>query len=394
MDRLARTSVPLDKAGSQSHDKSGVALCLSGRGYSAMLFQAGCLWRLNELGWLSRIHCVSSVSAAAITAGVLALSWRALEFDRRGIARNFVKHVIEPIRRIAGQTVEDWSVIGAAYSSYSPGEIIANALDEYLFAGATLQAVPAQGDGGAPHFVFSASNIVSGSLFSFSRSRIWDSRGGIIVAQPNLRLALAIAASTSRAPWLSTTVTLNESGCGVNTISDSTEGSSRPLTLELTDGGMLDSFGVEAVWDSYRVFLVSDGGSGVPREPEPCVDFAPNTARMVDILADRLRLARRRELFNTMTAPPNNSDRIATYWDITAGCPDRKRSAPPYPRTPKPHGIAEEPALRAIRACQQDDLINRGHAAVMACCGDGLKNRANSLGDLHIRTSSVERCTE
>ena len=38
----------------------GVALCLSGGGYRAMLFHAGTLWRLNELGWLKRLNRVEA----------------------------------------------------------------------------------------------------------------------------------------------------------------------------------------------------------------------------------------------------------------------------------------------------------------------------------------------
>ena len=40
----------------------GMALCLSGGGYRAMLFHLGTLWRLNELGILSQIKRISSVS--------------------------------------------------------------------------------------------------------------------------------------------------------------------------------------------------------------------------------------------------------------------------------------------------------------------------------------------
>ena len=47
--------------------EAGMALCLSGGGYRAMLFHAGCLWRLNELGLLSSLKRVSSVSGGSIT---------------------------------------------------------------------------------------------------------------------------------------------------------------------------------------------------------------------------------------------------------------------------------------------------------------------------------------
>jgi len=33
----------------------GVALCLSGGGYRAMIFHVGAIWRLNELGYLAKL---------------------------------------------------------------------------------------------------------------------------------------------------------------------------------------------------------------------------------------------------------------------------------------------------------------------------------------------------
>jgi predicted acylesterase/phospholipase RssA len=49
-----------------------------------MLFQAGALWRLNELGYLPRLDRISSVSRGSITAGVLASRWNQLSFDQNG----------------------------------------------------------------------------------------------------------------------------------------------------------------------------------------------------------------------------------------------------------------------------------------------------------------------
>jgi NTE family protein len=68
----------------------GIALCLSGGGYRAMLFHTGAIWRLVELGLLgsgnqvvrspdgtSRVvgtlQRISSVSGGSLTAGVLGL---------------------------------------------------------------------------------------------------------------------------------------------------------------------------------------------------------------------------------------------------------------------------------------------------------------------------------
>src|SRR5450759_332486 len=49
----------------------GIGLALSGGGFRAMLFHAGALLRLNELGVLSRVARISSVSGGSIAAGYL-----------------------------------------------------------------------------------------------------------------------------------------------------------------------------------------------------------------------------------------------------------------------------------------------------------------------------------
>ena len=69
----------------QRQPQEGIALCLSGGGYRAMLFHTGSLWRLNEAGLLAKLDRISSVSGGSITAGVLGLAWSQLAFDAQGV---------------------------------------------------------------------------------------------------------------------------------------------------------------------------------------------------------------------------------------------------------------------------------------------------------------------
>ena len=48
-----------------AHPTPGVALCLSGGGYRAMLFHLGALWRLNDAGLLRGLVRISSVSGGS-----------------------------------------------------------------------------------------------------------------------------------------------------------------------------------------------------------------------------------------------------------------------------------------------------------------------------------------
>ena len=99
----------------------GVALCLSGGGYRAMLFHVGVVWRLHEAGWLQKLDRVSSVSGGSITAGALALAWPRLAAE--GLESTFVA----PVRELAGRTVDATSVIAGALTSDTISERVAKA---------------------------------------------------------------------------------------------------------------------------------------------------------------------------------------------------------------------------------------------------------------------------
>src|ERR1700694_5424734 len=96
---------------SLSQPSPGMALCLSGGGYRAMLFHLGTLWRLNELGLLKGLKKISSVSGGSITAGVLGLAWKNLDFEVSGKAVNFEQLIVSPIRALAGVTIDAGSIL-------------------------------------------------------------------------------------------------------------------------------------------------------------------------------------------------------------------------------------------------------------------------------------------
>jgi NTE family protein len=77
-----------------------------------MLFHLGALWRLNEAGYLPRLDRVSSVSGGSMTSGALALAWPALDFDHTtGVGRNFGPAFVDPLRKLAGTTIDLWAIV-------------------------------------------------------------------------------------------------------------------------------------------------------------------------------------------------------------------------------------------------------------------------------------------
>ncbi|MDQ3707291.1 MAG: patatin-like phospholipase family protein [Chloroflexota bacterium] len=143
----------------------GIALCLSGGGYRAMLFHLGALWRLNELGYLERLSRISSVSGGSITAGALALAWHKLRFsgDPPRVAENFKEEVVLPVRGLAAKTIDIWAILRGLFWGGTTSTHIASYYNRYLFRDRTMQALPKPGQG--PDFIFNASNLQSGVLW-------------------------------------------------------------------------------------------------------------------------------------------------------------------------------------------------------------------------------------
>ena len=91
--------------------RPGIGFSLSGGGYRAMIFHLGALIRLNEAGILAKIKRISSVSGGSITAGVLGMKWKRLTFVG-GVANNLQAEVVDPVRKMAGKTIDATAIIG------------------------------------------------------------------------------------------------------------------------------------------------------------------------------------------------------------------------------------------------------------------------------------------
>ena len=331
----------------------GPALCLSGGGYRAMVFHVGVLWRLNEAGYLTRLDRISSVSGGSITAGVLALHWKDLGFDGRGVAAAFENRVVGPIREMAGHTIDAKAIFGGLVLPGSIGEKVAAAYDRYLFKGATLQDLP-----DAPRFVINATNVQSGALWRFTKPYMADYRVGK-VDRPTLPLATAVAASSAFPPVLSPVeldlepgAVQSQPGCDL---------CYEPYTTNvvLTDGGVYDNMGLETVWKRYRTVLVSDAGGKMQAEAEPEGDWAQHARRILDLVDNQVRSLRKRQVI----AAYQDGSRQGAYWGIRTDIADYALGDAlpcPFDRTLE---LANTPTrLKRLEADLQERLINWGYA--------------------------------
>ena len=132
---------------------------------------------------------------------MLGLAWPKLAFDAGGVAQGFQAEVVEPLRRLAGKTIDFPAIaLGLITPGVTIGERIAGAYRKHLFGQATLQDLPDR-----PRFVFNATNLQSGVLWRFAKPYMRDYRVGEVKA-PQVDVATAVAASSAFPPFLSPVV--------------------------------------------------------------------------------------------------------------------------------------------------------------------------------------------
>lgn len=349
-------AIPSDN--SNREPQAGTGLCLSGGGYRAMLFHAGTLWRLYETGVLAHVSRISSVSGGSITAGVLGLNWTKLRFDPVQLSTDFIPLVVEPIRALAGETIDAEAILlGIAL----PGRIsdrVAAAYERYLFGEATLQDLPDH-----PRFVINATNVQSGALWRFMKPYMRDYRVGE-VKNPTVRLSHAVAASSAFPPVLSPfEMRLDPTSFSP----DQPQELGRPpftSRVILTDGGVYDNLGLETVWKRYRTVLVSDGGGKMREEEEPKSDWARHSYRVLNLIDNQVRALRKRQVIDSFKAEAEEpAHRDGAYWGIRTDIANYQTPGALACLPGRTRELAEIPTrLKRVDDVLQERLINWGYA--------------------------------
>jgi len=332
--------------------EDGLALCLSGGGFRAMVFHVGVLWRLNEAKLLERLKRVSSVSGGSITAGVLGLRWTKLGF-KSGIGQNFVREVVDPVRQFASRTIDAGAIVGGIFLPGTIADRVANAYRKFLFGAASLQNLP-----DSPRFVFNATSVQSGVLWRFSKPYMADYRVGRVLS-PDVEIAVAVGASSAFPPVLSP-VEMHldpdrfESGSGTDLKSKEYRSQ-----VVLTDGGVYDNLGLETAWKRYRSVLVSDAGGRMAPQADPEHDWARHALRIMEVIDNQVRSLRKRQVIEAF----KRGDRTGAYWGIRTNIADYQLADAlpcPFDRTMELANIATR--LQKMDDTLQERVINWGYA--------------------------------
>ena len=356
---------------SPDYEADGVGLALSGGGYKAAAYHLGALVRLNELGWLRKLSRISSVSGGSIAAGFLGSVWNRLEFNAAGVATNLTGVFADPLHDFLTEVNLDVTqgLLGLLLPFRSAADGVAKGYDRHLFKGATLQDLPADGEG--PRFTIVATNYELNSLWRFARPYAADYRVGRI-DKPVLPLARVVAASSAFPPFFCP-IELDFEGQEVilTAGADKHEGDFLKRAL-LADGGIYDNLGLEPVWKRYGTLLVSNAGGNFDEDHHPS-DWFSLLLRVINMIHRQAENDRQRALMMLATL----GERKVGYWPLRN---DGGNYPDPSPVQPSPDDIraAQDESVRlwSLGAKAFSRMANLGYSL----CDSGMRSYLGTAG--------------
>ena len=252
-----------------------IALALSGGGFRASVFHLGALRRLAELGWLSRVDVLSTVSGGSIIGAFAVTRWQQL-IEAGADGQAFSQIIAQPFldRIQKGNFILEWLLRSpfwplrkAIDRQFTRTQAAAELIDRWFFDGLNCDQLPER-----PLLVLNATSLHSIRSWRFTRGGLGDSRVGYSGwnGRP-IPIALAVCASASFPPVFPPLRIRR----GHYTFSGPSYGEP-PLPdfdfIPLTDGGVYDNSGMEALFkptllpgrtqvEQAQFLLVSDGGA-------------------------------------------------------------------------------------------------------------------------------------
>jgi NTE family protein len=360
--------------------RSGVALCLSGGGFRAALFHLGAVRRLNELGVLSSVNTISAVSGGSILAAFLAKHLSPWPTPGGVVPdEEWEGRVAGPFREFTSRNLRT----GPLVKRLLPGNWLRSnteveALQERYAREVNDLTLPDLPD--RPNFIFNAADLAYGVNWIFEKARVGDYQVGYLRPAPRWPVARAVAASTCFPPVFEPMPVPDDFKVGrlVDSQSRREKDERYPMllnTLLLSDAGIYDNLGLEPVWKTHKVVLVSDGGATF--DPDWDKGFIWRLSRYMKVLGNQSTAIRKRWLISSFVAREISSNPYAlegTYWGL--GSPAvryRLQGEPP------PSGYSEALVVNRIAQVRTDmDSFSEGERAV-------LENHGYMLADAAVR---------
>jgi NTE family protein len=306
--------VPMTPLDMNTEDPAGdvTGLCLSGGGYRAMVFHAGSVYRMNELGLLRGLARVSSVSGGSMTAGALATAWPGLQWDIKGRASNLDGKFLKPLLRQARSSIDVTSALSRFNPFSSAARAAAESYDANITGGKLLAQLPKPPD--APLFIFNATSLMTGKAVRFRHDYIADYTIGVLEGL-SVKISQAVAASAAFPPVLSPSI-LDVRGAVIRPGTQGPNAHGEMLrTWMLTDGGVYDNMGTETVWKQCRTVFVSNAGKPFEVDEQPPTDLFFQPLRVLDLIGAQSEDLRERILGHALYVGARNG----AMWGLATG---------------------------------------------------------------------------
>ena len=347
--------------------RAGIGLCLSGGGFRATLFHLGALRRMNELGILSRadFRTVASVSGGSIAAAGLATAYTRLPQTAGPVPPNaWEREVAAPLRAFTRRDVRTgpflkrlapWNL----WRAETTVEALARRYEKELTP-LRLAALPER-----PEFLFLATDMAYGVSWAFTREWMGDYQVGYMAPPPDFTVARAVAASACFPPLFGPMRLRLDAGALKG--GSAPHGAPRDACLSdfrLTDGGDYDNMGLEPVWKTHAVVLVSDAGGLFTNESDRGLFW--RVPRYQAIQERQARGLRKRWLIASFSEGAVDG----TYWGVGGAASHYEATSP---------GYSPELAREVIAEIRTDlDAFSDAEAAV-------LENHGYLLADAALR---------
>jgi NTE family protein len=216
----------------------------------------------NGRSMLGSIDTVSSVSGGSILAAHLVEG--VPDWPPPGeVVAGWHERVVEPVLRFVSQDVRTGPLARRWLRPWNIGRtsIPAAGLEQEYFSAITqrrLVDLPER-----PRYIFCSSDLVFGSLFQFERTQVCGNEVGRSRTPSSWTVARAVAASSCFPPVFAPIRLRLKDGSFSGGVEDERVDDLQAdlRAFEVSDGGVCDNMGLDAVWQDHRTLLVSDGGA-------------------------------------------------------------------------------------------------------------------------------------